>query len=98
MIFENFQHGFRVVAFARTAQAPPQETIPAAKKSSRSQIESDIISSIARNPGITIRELCSILGKGDNMVKEYLRGLKLSGRIAREGSTKKGTWKVVGDK
>jgi ATP-dependent DNA helicase RecG len=89
--FENFQHGFRVIALSRTAQETAQEI----KMSGRSHIEAKIIDAIARNPAITIRDLCSILDKGDNMVKQYLRKLKLAGRIEREGSTKKGSWKVI---
>lgn len=97
-ILESSQHGFKVVAYSRTAQETAQETAaPLAKwKQSPGQLMEDIIiHCIEKNPSITIKALCKELDRGDNMVKEYLRRLKRSGRIARQGSTKKGAWKVI---
>ena len=84
-IFEEFQHGFRVVLFKeKTAQETAQETT-----------QEKIIQLLKDNSSYTKNDLMNILHKADGTIKEHLANLKKEGRLERIGSTKSGYWKVI---
>ena len=95
-VFENFQHGFSVTVFPRTAQKAGQKTgLETGQKTGKKNIDEEILSHLRTNPNLTIVELCSLLGKGKSMVNEYIRRLKKLGKLQRQGSDKKGLWVVI---
>ncbi|MBQ9586555.1 MAG: winged helix-turn-helix domain-containing protein [Bacteroidales bacterium] len=51
-----------------------------------------ILSSIRRNPSITIRELQEVTGLSESGVKKIIRQLKADGLIQRVGGDKGGHW------
>lgn len=55
----------------------------------------EIIKLIENNPNITIIDLSKMLNISDRAVKNNLNKLKMAGIISREGSDKKGSWKVI---
>lgn len=57
-----------------------------------------ILSSIRRNPSITIRELQEVTGLSESGVKKVLRQLKAEGLIQRVSGDKGGPWEERIDK
>lgn len=59
------------------------------------EVQNEIISLIKDNPDITQKEMAKILGISREKVKYHIAILKELDIITREGSTKKGTWKIL---
>lgn len=59
------------------------------------EVQNEIISLIKGNPYITQKEMAKILGISREKVKYHIAILKELDIITREGSTKKGTWKIL---
>ena len=59
------------------------------------EVQNEIISLIKGNPDITQKEMAKILGISREKVKYHIAILKELDIITREGSTKKGTWKIL---
>ena len=79
-VFEEFQHGFRVVLFKEPTQENTKEKI---------------IQLLKENGYYTKNDLMNILGKADGAIKEHIANLKKEGVLERVGSTKSGYWKVI---
>ena len=79
-VFEEFQHGFRVVLFKEPTQENTKEKI---------------IQLLKENGYYTKNDLMNILGKADGTIKEHIANLKKEGVLERVGSTKSGYWKVI---
>ncbi|MDE6883823.1 MAG: winged helix-turn-helix transcriptional regulator [Lachnospiraceae bacterium] len=58
-----------------------------------SKTEENILAEIRKNPYITKREICELLGVGKSTVARATKKLKDHGIIVRVGSTKAGYWK-----
>ena len=82
-VFEEFQHGFRVVLFKEPTQENTKEKI---------------IQLLKENGYYTKNDLMNILGKADGTIKEHIANLKKEGVLERVGSTKSGYWKVITNK
>jgi ATP-dependent DNA helicase RecG len=76
------------VAKIQTTQETTQETVP-------TPVQNKILLLMMQRPAITRKQLAVALGITDDGVKYHLGKLKLAGTIVREGSTKKGCWKVL---
>ena len=92
--FENFQHGFRVIAYAET-------TIDIDKTSGKTVGKTvgktaEIFDSIKSNPQITREQLADETGLSVRGVEYHLKILRETNRISRVGS-KGGHWEVIGD-
>ncbi len=59
------------------------------------KIEIKIIDEIMNNPQITALDIASIIGKSKRTAERYIKSLQEKGYIIRDGSDKKGNWKVV---
>ena len=59
------------------------------------EVQNEIISLIKGNPDITQKEMAKILGISREKVKYHIAILKELDIITREGSTKKGNWKIL---
>ena len=73
----------------KTSQETSQET------RKETLMGKQIIELMKLNPHITIKELTNEIGASVSGIKYTINSLKASGRIAREGSTKAGTWIVL---
>ena len=60
-----------------------------------SDTEKQILSYISKNSNITQKELASQLGISEIGIRKAMAQLKKNGMIIREGSPKKGSWKVT---
>lgn len=60
-----------------------------------SDTEKQILSYISKNSNITQKELASQLGISEIGIRKAMAQLKKNGIIIREGSPKKGSWKVM---
>ena len=60
-----------------------------------SDTEKQILSYISKNSNITQKELASQLGISEIGIRKAMAQLKKNGIIIREGSPKKGSWKVT---
>ena len=58
-----------------------------------SKTEENILAEIRKNPYVTKREICELLGVGKSTVARATKKLKDHGIIVRVGSTKAGYWK-----
>ncbi len=59
------------------------------------EIEMKILDEIMKNPQITALDISSIIGKSKKTAERYIKTLKEKGCIIRDGSDKKGNWKVI---
>lgn len=59
------------------------------------EIQDKIIALIKQNPNITQKEMAKILDISREKVKYHIAVLKENNIIIREGSTKKGFWKIL---
>ena len=60
-----------------------------------SNIEELILEELVKNPKLSAASLSLIINKSKRAAERYLRSLQENGYIAREGSDKKGYWKVL---
>ena len=56
--------------------------------------EDKIISLLKQNPAFTIKELSNILNLTTRAIEKQISNLKKEGRLKREGSSRKGYWKI----
>ena len=56
--------------------------------------EDRIISLLKQNPAFTIKELSNILNLTTRAIEKQISNLKKEGRLKREGSSRKGYWKI----
>ena len=88
-IFEEFQHGFRVIVFKeKTTPIATPITIPMTTKDR-------LLYLIKENPKITRDNLANNLGISINTVKEYILKLKKEKKLERVGDNRNGYWKVI---
>ena len=60
-----------------------------------SNIEELILEELVKSPKITAASLSLIINKSKRTAERYLKSLQENGYIEREGSDKKGYWKVL---
>ena len=88
-VFENFQHGFRVIVSANEHKVG----VEAEDKLSINQQK--ILALIQKDPLVTAKILSTIIGISLRKVEENLRKLKEMKRIRRVGSDKSGQWAII---
>jgi predicted nucleic acid-binding protein/biotin operon repressor len=88
--FENFQHGFRVVAFSPESEKDIEKDIEKLTMRQR-----EIISLIKASPRISAEELSAKVGINKRNVLLNIRKLKDAGIIQRIGPDKGGHWEIV---
>lgn len=59
------------------------------------EIEIKIIDEIMNNPQINALDISIIIGKSKRTAERYIKSLQEKGYIVRDGSNKKGNWKVI---
>lgn len=59
-------------------------------------LQKQLIAIVMENPAITTTEISNLMGCSRTTVSNIISELKNLGVIEREGSDKKGTWKVKG--
>ncbi len=72
-----------------------QETTQENYQKQLSEIQDKIISLIKNNPKVTQKEMAEMLDISREKVKYHIAVLKENNIIKREGSTKKGNWKIL---
>lgn len=72
-----------------------QETTKENYQKQLSEIQDKIISLIKNNPKVTQKEMAKMLDISREKVKYHIAVLKENNIIKREGSTKKGNWKIL---
>ncbi|WP_158238001.1 winged helix-turn-helix transcriptional regulator [Emticicia sp. TH156] len=95
-VFENFQHGFRIVVYPKTETVgetvtkPVRETVGEILKGSSALI----LNYIKDNPAVTREELAELTKLSVRGVEYQLKKLREAHFIERIGSTKSGSWKL----
>ena len=59
------------------------------------KIEIKILEEIIKDPQITALDVSSKIGKSKRTAERYIKSLHEKGYIVREGSDKKGNWKII---
>ena len=90
--FENFQHGFRVIAYP----LPKEENFIKSPIETVEETVEIILNMITKNPKIKQNELAEITGLTRRGVEWNLNKLKTKGLIERIGPKKGGYWNVIG--
>ena len=80
--FENFQHGFRVIAFSKTALKTVEKT------------DTQILNLIRVNPKITTKSIQETTGLTRRGIEWQIQKLKEQNIIKRIGPDKGGHWEV----
>lgn len=93
-LFENFQHGFRVIVYAQDAE-PIEETVGETVGETVKGTSSLVLSYIEDNPHITREELAEKTQLSVRGVEYQLAKLRRAKLIERVGSTKRGYWKII---
>src|SRR5690606_12647734 len=86
--FENFQHGFRVVVYAKAATEIDRNSGKTSGK---------ILAYIRENPDITIPELSQLLEITERSIERNISQLQKDKKLSRIGPAKGGYWEVIGD-
>ena len=73
-----------------------QETSQETYQKQLNETQDKIIALIKQNPNITQKEMAKMLEISREKVKYHIAILKENNIIIREGSTKKGSWKILG--
>lgn len=60
-----------------------------------SQVQQQILSQIRSDPGVTIQQLATILGKSARTIERHIRILRENKLIKRTGSHKSGHWQLL---
>ncbi|RXF67763.1 winged helix-turn-helix transcriptional regulator [Arcticibacter tournemirensis] len=84
-LFEDIQHGFRVVIYSEEEKMSEKMSEKTSEK---------ILSLIQKNKEITIEELAHMTGVSTRSVERNLSKLQRENRITRIGPDKGGSWKV----
>ena len=92
-VFQNFQHGFRVVVSANEHKVGVKVGVEAKDKLSINRQK--ILALIQKDPLVTAKILSTIIGISLRKVEENLRKLKEMKRIRRVGSDKSGQWAII---
>ena len=87
-VFENFQHGFRVVVSSFEQNVVDNVVDNVAVK------ERLVLELIAQNNRISATEIAKKLIVASRTVQRHLKNLQLKGKIKRIGTAKGGYWKV----
>ena len=70
-------------------------TIDVAANNELTEIEIKILDQIMNNPQISAFNISLIIGKSKRTAERYIKSLQEKGYIIRDGSNKKGNWKVI---
>ncbi len=91
-VFENFQHGFRVVVSAAVAENVAENVVENVVEK-----ESQVMELIMQNNRISATEIAKKMSVTGRTVQRQLRNLQLKGKIKRIGTARGGYWKVESD-
>lgn len=56
--------------------------------------ESSVLDAIRKNPSVTAKQLHAQLGISERRISRIVQSLKLTGRVVRTGSDRKGYWEI----
>jgi ATP-dependent DNA helicase RecG len=88
-VFENFQHGFRVIVSANEIKVGD-------KVGDRLSINQEkILELIQKNPLVSSKKLSIEIGISQRKIEENIRKLKQMERITRVGSSRTGHWELM---
>lgn len=96
--FENFQHGFRVIAFSKTVLKTVQETVLKTVLKIVEKSDIQILNLIKNNPKIIIKDIQEATGLSRRGVQWQIQKLKERDIIKRVGPDKGGHWEVKTEK
>ncbi len=91
-VFENFQHGFRVIVSAAVAENVAENVVENVVEK-----ESQVMELIKQNNRISATEISKKMTVTGRTVQRHLRNLQLKGKIKRIGTARGGYWKVESD-
>ncbi len=92
-VFENFQHGFRVVVVANNSKVGVKVGVEADDKLSVNQ--NKILALIQKDSLVTAKSISTKIGISLRKAEENLRKLREMERIKRVGPDKTGHWELV---
>ena len=92
-VFENFQHGFRVVVTANEQNVV--ENVVETVVENVVEKERLVLELLLQNNRITATEIANKLSVAARTVQRHLKNLQLKGKIKRIGAAKGGYWNVV---
>ncbi len=78
-----------------TTQAATQDTTQADTYAIENSIPMRIMKVIKENPTLSQSEIAERLGEKHDTIKYYMRKMRLSGNLAREGTGQKGKWIIM---
>jgi ATP-dependent DNA helicase RecG len=94
-VFENFQHGFRVITYPLTANSIEKEIIKTEKVTEKvTENQQLILDNILKNQYVTSGELAEMIGISIRKIKVNISKLKVKGLLERIGPDKGGYWSV----
>lgn len=73
----------------------PQDTTQADINAIENSIPMRILKVIRNNPTLSQSQVAEMLGEKHDTIKYHMRKMRLSGIIAREGTSQKGKWIVM---
>lgn len=81
-----------------TTQDTTQGTTQADINAIENSISLRILKVIRNNPTLSQSQIAEMLGEKHDMIKYHMRKMRLSGIIAREGTSQKGKWIIADNK
>lgn len=78
-----------------TTQAVTQDTTQVGIQAIENLISMRIMKVIKDNPTLSQSQIAEILGEKHDTIKYHMRKMRLSGIIAREGTSQKGKWIII---
>lgn len=91
-----------MVMFKSLFTDPTQDTTQAATQADINTIKNSIslriLKVIRDNLTLSQSQIAEMLGEKHDMIKYHMRKMRLSGIIAREGTSQKGKWIIVDNK
>jgi ATP-dependent DNA helicase RecG len=94
-VFENFQHGFRVIAFALYKKEEKYTPVISGKVGEKiSGNQQSILDTISENPFISSAEMSARIGISKRKTETNIAALKRKGLLERIGPDKGGYWKI----
>ena len=96
-VFENFQHGFRVVVIANNSKVGVKvgDKVGDQVGERLSINQEKILELIQKNPLVSAKNLSIEIGISQRKIEENIRKLKLMKRIKRVGSSRVGYWEMI---
>lgn len=79
-------------------QAVTQGTTQFSVQNTENSIPMRIIKVIKDNPALSQSQIAEMLGEKHDTIKYHMRKMRLSGNIAREGTSQNGKWLIVDSK